>query len=161
MAAAAVASYVQADRQAKAQTEAIEEENRLQQADLARQQEQQREAAAAQMNDHARRSFKDASLFDAVVGEFGEGNSTDRAAAVRDIQAGEQFATLSRNSALTLQEAAFQGAAMRSQALAKINSIQRPSIIGTGLQLASIGIDYKTRMDKQKADEAKLTKPVQ
>lgn len=161
MAASAVASYVQADRQAKAQTAGIEEENRLQQADLARQQEQQREAAAAQMNEHARRSFKDASLFDVVTGEYGGGKTADRTAQIGDIQTGEQFATITKNSALTLQESAFQGAAMSSQARAKINSVQRPSIIGTGLQLASAGLEYKTQMKKLETDQKKLTKPVQ
>lgn len=160
-AASAGASYYSGTKNAEAQKNGIELDDKLQQQDFARQQDQQREAAAAQMNEHARRAFKDASLFDVVAGEFGGGNSTDRARAVSGIQTGEQLATLSKNAGNALAEGTLQANAAHMQSLAKLNTVQRPSALGLGLQLASIGVDYKTKMNKLEADQKEITKPVQ
>lgn len=157
-AASAAGSYYVGSKNADAQEAATKQADNLQQADYARQQQQQREAAAAQMNDHARQAAKDAALFDVVTGEYGGGNSVSRAQSVSGIQTSENLATLSKNAGNTLAEGTLQANAAHMQSLAKLNTIQRPSILGTGLQLASAAVNYQTGMNKLATDKAKLTK---
>lgn len=143
-AASAVAAHQQQSGQAKNQQAAIEREARLQQADLVRQRDQQFDAANAEMNEHARQAMQEMAMFDVVAGEYGGGNSVDRARTVGDVQNGEQLATISHNASIASGESSFRSLSVREQALSRIGAIQRPSNLGTALQIGSAAVNAYT-----------------
>jgi ATPase subunit of ABC transporter with duplicated ATPase domains len=136
----AVTSHQQQSQMVEAQTEAINREQRLQENDLARQQGQQHAAAAAQMNEQARRAQKDMALFEVVTGEYGGGNSAARAGAVSTIQNGEALATIGQNASNAQGETSFRSLAVSSQAQSRLASLQRPSNLGTALRIGAAGL---------------------
>ena len=131
----ALAGHDAMRQSANAQADGIKRQAELQQNDLARQSEQQREAAAAQMNEHARAAAKDTALFDVLTGEYGGGNSADRARATMGLQQDENLATIQGNARAAAGENSFASLAVQSQAQARLASIQRPSKLGTALQI--------------------------
>lgn len=142
-AATAVTSYAGMSASAEGQGEAVKRASQLQQMDLERQAGQQREAAAQQVNEQARAAQRDAALFDVIAGEYGGGNTADRTAAVARVQQGENLATMGRNAELASQENRFASLATTSAANARLASIQRPSLIGTALQIGGAAATWQ------------------
>jgi hypothetical protein len=144
----AVVSHQNASAQAKQTEAAIKKEESLQQADLMRQRDQQYAASAAEMNEHARTAMKEAALFDVVTGEYGGGTTTDRAATIGRMQNNEQLATMQSNASTAAGENSFRSNSIREMALSRIGSIQRPSNLGTALQIGAAAANsyagYKT-----------------
>jgi hypothetical protein len=128
--------------------DATKAQNDLVQNDLARQTEQQDAAGRAQMNDANRKALHDSALFDAVAGEYGGGNSVDRARAVGGLQQSEQLATIASNTRTAQGETAFQSLATMVNAQGRLNSLQYPSWIGTGLQIAGAGANAYAQHDQ-------------
>lgn len=153
--AAAGLSYVQGTSNAKTAASNIKTAAQQQQMDLERQNEQQRQAAAGQMNEHAQRLMKDNALFDVVTGEYGGGNTADRSRAVSGVQAGEQLATIAGNAQSALQENSFASTAASTRANAQLSSIQRPSIFGTALQIGAGAVNAYGGYLKYKAPATK------
>lgn len=139
-AVSAVSAHQQQSQMVESQTEAINREQKLQENDLARQQEQQNAAATAQMNEQARRAQKDMALFEVVTGEYGGGNSANRAGAVSTIQNGEALATIAQNANTAQGETSFRTLAASSQAQSRLASLQRPSNLGTALRIGAAGL---------------------
>lgn len=139
-AASGAASYDQGRSNANKQTDALNKQADLQANDLARARDQQSEAAAQQMNESARKAFHDTSLFDAVAGEYGGGNTADRTRTIGEIQQGEQLATIAGNARTAQSETSFQQLATLSQANSRMASIQRPSLFGTALQIGGAAV---------------------
>lgn len=149
-AATTAAAYVQADENADRQQEALDKAEALNQMDLSRQRDQQAQAGAQQMNEAARQASKDMALFDVYAGEFGGGNSVDRAGTVKSVQNGEALATINQNIKTGMSENAFASAASVQQTNSRLASIQRPSAIGTTLQIGAQGLNaYSSYKEKQ------------
>ncbi|WP_157039642.1 virion core protein, T7 gp14 family [Aquincola tertiaricarbonis] len=148
-------SYFQGTSNAKTAASNIKTAAEQQQMDLERQNEQQRQAAAGEMNEHAQRLMKDNALFDVVTGEYGGGNTAERSRAVASVQGGEQMATLSSNAQSALQENSFAASAASTRANAQLASIQRPSLFGTALQIGGGAVNAYTGYLKYKAPAVK------
>lgn len=132
--AGAITSYESQRSQANTQRDAIKAASDMEMMGLARQQDQQREAGAAQINEHARRARAEAAMFETVMAEQG-GNTVGRVAAIGDLQAGEAAATISSNTQKGLTESAFQGQSTRSRTAGQLSSISGPSLAGTLLTI--------------------------
>jgi ATPase subunit of ABC transporter with duplicated ATPase domains len=135
-AASAAATYSSQSRAANAQERSIRQAGDLQQMDLTRQRDQQGEAAAQEANEHARSAARDAALFETVAGEYGGGNTADRASSVADIRTQERLATVGRNAELASQENSMATLASRHNTNARLASIQQPSKVGAALSIA-------------------------
>jgi hypothetical protein len=139
LALSATATAAQYDTQrstANTQADAVRRSLDMEQMDVARQQGQQQEATAQQMNDHARKAREDAALFDTAAGEYGGGNSAARGATIGNLQANEALATISQNGKTAVSESAFGGTAATSRANGQLASLSQPSGLGA---LLSIG----------------------
>lgn len=149
-AASAAHAHETTRRTANITKDGLKREEDLQQADLARQRDQQFAADAAETNAHAKQAAKESALFDVVAGEYGGGNSVDRARTIGSINTGEQLATLANNSQTGMRENSFRSFSLAEQATSRLNSIQMPSKVGTGLQIVSAGISaYSTQQANQ------------
>lgn len=133
---AVLSAYIARDK-AQQQTQAVEQAARLREQDRRRQEEETLRANAADMNAQARQAMADMALFDTAVGEFGGGRTADRGRAVMRVQQGESAATLANNSRLGLRQLGFQGLANQANTDSQLASIDRPSVLGTVLQLGS------------------------
>jgi len=132
---AAVTGYAENRQTAKRQDNAIRTTTEMEQMDLNRQADQMNEAARAQMNDAARKATHDQALFDVVAGEYGGGNSVDRARTIGDIQSNENLSVIATNSQNAASENGFAHLATTAQANAKLAAINQPSGWGTALQI--------------------------
>jgi hypothetical protein len=152
-AASAYSSYRAQSDSAKQQTRALQKEGDLQQMDLARQAQQQAEAGTDDMNAAARAAQADLATFDVIAGEFGGGNSAERARTIQEVQQGEHLATISRNASTGMSETAFSANAARERNLSQLRSVRAPSKLAMGLQIAGAAVDtystYKQRTRKQ------------
>jgi hypothetical protein len=153
-AASGVAGYQMQSKAAKQQEASIRADEALQQNDLARQRDQQHEAAAAQMNEQARAAQREMALFDVVSGEYGGGNTDTRGRAVASLQDSEQLATLADNAQTAFGENSFASMASSSRAQSRIAGIQRPSAFGTALQIGAAGLNAYAGMPTAGAGSA-------
>lgn len=146
-AATAALSYVQGNAQASAQSQAIQRNAEMQQADLDRRAGEQAQATAAQMNDQARKAQADMALFDTISGEFGGGVTQQRASAAMGIQQGEALATIGKNHDSTARQGSFDSLALKSQTASQLASISRPSLLGTALTIGGSYVGYRQNVD--------------
>lgn len=149
-AATTAAAYVQADENADRQQESLDKAEALNQMDLARQRDQEAQAGAQQMNEAARQAKQDMSLFDAYAGEYGGGVSVTRGRAAQGIQSSEKLATINQNIKTGLSENGFASAASVQQTNSRLAAIQRPSALGSTLQIGAQGLgayaNYKEKV---------------
>lgn len=143
-AAGSAVQYSASKRQANAYQLQLENDAKTQQAALGRQAEQEARAGAGEMNEVARKALADRALFDVVAGEYGEGNSVDRARTIGSIQADERIATIQDNYGASASERGFQATDLRRSAQDRMASISRPSWLGTGLRIAGAATNAYT-----------------
>lgn len=149
-AAGALAQHESANNAADAQNaqnqltaNIIKQSESLEQMDIARQRQQEYEAAAAEANTYASSARKELGMLDAVMGEGFAGNSGGRQLTTVGIKHGEDFATLASNSNKVQSELGFASSAAsnaRNQRLASLRDADRPSRFGTALTIAGYGV---------------------
>lgn len=151
-AGSAVAQHEQARNQGNKMADAAKRENELIQADLDRQASQQDAAARAEMNEANRKALRDTALFDVVAGEYGGGASVDRARTIGNLQSSENLATISANARNAQGETGFRRLASLGSTQSRLAAINRPSILGTALQIGGAGLNayggYKASQTK-------------
>jgi hypothetical protein len=135
--AQAVEQHNVASQNAETQGKAIVKADNLQAMDMARQHDQMVEAGADEANAHALQSQADLSTLDTLTGEFGGGNSADRARSVQNLQSNGQLATISRNATTGMSENAFAANAAKERTDSQLASIQKPSKAGMYLQIGA------------------------
>lgn len=107
---------------------------------------QTNQSATDQMSDRARAAMRTAGTLNAVFGDSGlTGNSQNALLAENDANAQQDISTIGRNRDNAGNQAYSQNDAMRANIQSNVNSVRRPSILGTGLQIASTGADYYSR----------------
>ena len=150
-AASAAYQYNQGSKAAKTQARNITMDNARKSMDTARAQDQHARSGAETLNEASRRAAHDSALFQAVAGEFGGGATSDRGAAVMDVQQGENLASLEANAMTGLSELGFQQVAQTDIANERLAAIARPSALGTALAIGASAAgaygDYRHRQD--------------
>ncbi len=107
-------------------------------AGLEAQQHQADQQATEQMVERSRRAVAEIGQMNAIFADTGvSGNTHDRLVNEAQANADADLTTIERNRQNRATQNDFEGAAIQAQAQARINSAPRPSIIGTGLQIAS------------------------
>jgi hypothetical protein len=117
-------------------------------AQLENQRREQGVQTQTQMSERARQAMLERGRLRAASAEGGAGgNSIDRIMGSNEFALGQDLAMMSENSRNTARQSAQEGMGMQAQAQSRLNQIERPSILNTGLQIAGIGMsaasDYK------------------
>lgn len=133
--------YRQGNRAAKQQAEDIRKSAELQNIQTAQVYEQQNQASMEETSQRHVQWLQELGRLRTVGAESGLMGATEQrleneasAAAERDI------ATIEANRLKGTQQTASTGVAQSRQATADLNSIRRPSLIGTGLQIAGAAV---------------------
>lgn len=129
-------------------------EESLAQMDIARQRQQEHEAAAAEANAYAAEARREQGEVDALLGEGFAGNSGDRRTAALGIRQGQDMATLTSNASRVQSELGYASMAASNSARQKMASLRpadHPSKFGTALTIAGHGLTYAKTMNDLKA----------
>jgi len=158
-AASSVVGYFQASSQAKSQEAAIQA-NYAQQMEAAQEQQRQNNASAAQtMSERARESMIERGRLRAISGESGlAGVSTDRLFDQTRFNEGYDMATIEANRSNTSAQLYQEAKGLRAQSQSKMNAINRPSLIGTGLQIVGAVAGAGAEQERLKRASGPVTK---
>ncbi|MDR5731270.1 hypothetical protein QCE47_02755 [Caballeronia sp. LZ025] len=138
-AAASAAAAVQQSQVAHRQTDAAQSAYDQQVMQIKNQQVEQSQAASAQMSERARQALVETGHLQALANESGTngGGSNDRVTNEANFNSGTDIATMQANAASQQRDLANQARGAAAQASQRMSSIQQPSLIGTGLQIAA------------------------
>lgn len=137
------AQYEGQRKSASQQADGLRKQQLLEQNDLIRQQQQIDAATRQQMSEASKAALRDMDLFGVVAGEYGGGRSVDRIAAIGDVNRGEQLATIAANRDNSQVENRFQSLATATATNSRLSSIQRPSLIETGLRIGGAAVNAR------------------
>ncbi len=162
MFASTAASAVVAHQSASAEAKSINASNelarniarqdeQLSQMDIARQRQQEYEAAAGEANSYASQALRERGEMDAILGEGFAGNTGERRTAAMGIRQGNDMATLNSNASKVQAELGYASMAAsntRNQRIASLRDATGPSAFGTALTIA--GSAMRTGQDINK-----------
>lgn len=138
-AAASAAAAVQQSQVAHRQTDAAQNAYDQGVLQIKNQQVQASQAASTQMSERARQAMVETGHLEAISNESGTngGGSNDRVTNEANFNSGTDIATLQANAESQQRALADQARGAYSTAEQRMSSIQQPSLIGTGLQIAA------------------------
>lgn len=151
-AATAVASYVGQSQAASRQSDAAQAAYDAQVTDTKNQMTQQSQAAAEQMSDRARQAMIETGHLQALAADSGTngGGSNDRVTNEANFNAGQDIAAMQANASSQQRQAVSALRGDYAQAASRTASIQQPSLIGTGLQIAGGALNAYTNQESIK-----------
>jgi hypothetical protein len=139
-AAAAVATYVGAQRTFSANQANVRDATAASYSATQDQRVQINAQATDQMNARAQQAMRDAGTLNAIFADSGlSGNTQDRLATESQANATQDITTIERNRAAGITQTANEAAAARARLQSQSNAVRAPSLIGTGLQIAGAG----------------------
>ncbi len=136
-AAGSAMQYQQQKDYAKQQTRAIQADVAQQMAATQLQQVQANTQASDQISERAKRARAEAARLRVISGEYGGGLSADRLEAQALGDSAADIATIQQNSRNASAQLHQEALGLRSRGQSQINSLERPSGLGLGLNLAS------------------------
>ncbi len=155
-AATAVASYVGQSQAAKRQGDAAQAAYDSQVTQTRNEMAQQTQAAAEQMSERARQAMIETGHLQALAVDSGTngGGSNDRVTNEANFNAGQDIAAMQANASSAQRQMVSQLDGSYAQAVSRTASIQQPSLIGTGLQIAGGALNA---VNAQQSAKAKAT----
>lgn len=76
------------------------------------------------------------------------GNSIDRIMGENEFNLGQDLSMMTENARNVNRQSSMEGMAMQAQAQSRLNQIERPSLLNTGLQIAGIGVSAGQQYSK-------------
>lgn len=105
---------------------------------------QEGQAVTDQMVERSRQAARDVGTLNAIFADSGlSGNSQDRVVAETAMAADADLTTMGRNRSLRINQGNQEAAQIRAQTTSRVNSVARPSLLGSGLQIAGYEIDRR------------------
>ena len=154
--AGAGASYMQQQQQAKSQGKAAKANYDQQMLTYQEQQTQVNKNSIDQMSQRARENMIEASRIRAVYGESGlAGNTNDRILGESYFNFGTDVSSIESNRLAQQRQLNQEAKSIRAGAQTQMSQIPRPSLIGTGLQIAGSTMDAATTYKGLKAPRSK------
>ncbi len=151
-AAQAGASYMQQSAQVKSRDKANRANFDQQMETFGVQQEQVNKNSTDQMSQRAREAQIESARLRAVNGESGlAGGSNDRILNESFFNTGTDMASIEANRSAQQKQLIQEAKSIRAGAQTSMSQIQRPSLIGTGLQIAGAAATAATRSKMLKA----------
>ena|SRR6185437_13884103 len=143
--ASAATSFVQQGQQAKANDKAIKENYAQRTEALKLQYDQTNKQAADEMSVRAREAMIEQARLRVIGGESGlSGGSNDRIENESQFNLGTDIAAIESNRQNSLRQLGEDGKSLRAGSQTQISQVKRPSLIGTGLQIAGAATDAAT-----------------
>lgn len=143
--ASAGASFMQQSQQASAAEKSARENYAQQTEAIKLQYDQTNKQATDEMSVRAREAMIETARLRVLGGESGlSGGSNDRLVAESQFNLGTDIASIESNRRNSLNQLHQEGKSIRAGNQSNINTIKRPSLIGTGLQIAGAAVDAKT-----------------
>lgn len=140
-AASAGMSYVQGEKNADTQTENLQRAQDQQVDQLNLQQHQADQQAGEQMSDRALEALKETGRLSTIAGELGgAGGSNARIVNEAGFNATHDIATIEANRLNGGTQRGMEVRGIHSNTQSAMNSIQQPSLIGTGLQIGGAAV---------------------
>jgi hypothetical protein len=126
---------------------AIEQNHYAQQAQILEQQKQITAQATDKMTERAKEAMVERGRLRAIQGESGlSGNTSDRILRESYFNEGQDIASIESNRKNSIKQSKLEAEGLRAQNQSRINSIKRPSLIGTGLQIGTaLALDRQSR----------------
>lgn len=151
-AASAVVGYVGQKQAASRQADAAQAAYDAQVNDTKNQMTQQTQAAAEQMSERARQAMIETGHLQALAADSGTngGGSNDRVTNEANFNAGQDIAAMQANASSAQRQMVNQLSGSYAQAASRTASIQQPSLIGTGLQIAGGTLNSYTSLQRTK-----------
>lgn len=151
-AAGAVVGYVGQSQAASRQSDAAQAAYDAQVTDTKNQMTQQGQAAAEQMSERARQAMIETGHLQALATDSGTngGGSNDRVTNEANFNAGQDIAAMQANASSQQRQALAGLRGDYAQAASRMASVQQPSLIGTGLQIAGGALNSYTSLQKTK-----------
>jgi hypothetical protein len=143
--ASAGAGFIQQGQQAKSNRKAAQANYAQQSEALKTQYDQTNKQATDEMSVKAREVMIETARLRVLGGESGlAGGSNDRIENESQFNLGTDIAAIESNRRNTLNQLYEEGKSLRAGSQAQIRQVQRPSLIGTGLQIAGAGVNAAT-----------------
>ncbi|QUN41762.1 hypothetical protein KEH56_20660 [Burkholderia cenocepacia] len=151
-AATAAASYVSQSQAAKRQSDAAQAAYDSQVTQTKNETTQQSQAAAEQMSERARQAMIETGHLQALAADSGTngGGSNDRVGNEANFNAGQDVAAMQANASSQQRQMVNQLSGSYAQAVSRTASIQQPSLVGTGLQIAGGALNAYTSQESIK-----------
>lgn len=144
-------SYIGQKQQAKNQERAATTAYNNDRAQLEEQRRQEGVSAREEMSQRGKDAMQARATLRAASADGGiGGNVVDRIMTGNEAAAGQDIAMMKENGRNTARQSGHQGIAMQSQAQSRLNAIERPSLLGTGLQIAGTVVGAKQQYNKIK-----------
>lgn len=151
-AASAAVGYQETKKNAQIQEDQIKQGYELQSQQLMDRYDQINGNASDQISDRAREARVELARLKVLGAESGiAGNSQAQIERESQFLAGSDMATIEANRSNALKQAQMEGKANALDTAARYSSIKRPSLIGSGLQIADAGVSALQR--KQMLDQ--------
>lgn len=153
-AASAVTSHMQQAKQTKAAERAIQENYSQQMDSLNLQYDQTNKQAIDEMSARAREAMIESAKLRAFSGESGlAGISNERIQNESGFNLGTDISSIESNRQASLRQLHQEGRGVRAQTTSKMNEVMknRPSLIGTGLQIAGVAASAASNYQAAKA----------
>lgn len=143
----AVVGHMAQQQQAKAEDKATRNAYAQEQMQSAEKYKQENDQINQQMSQRSREALAERGRLNAAYGEGGlVGGSLDRILNENEFNLGQDISTMEGNRSNLTAQTRMQNEGSRATAQSRFNSTQRPSIIGTGLQIAgSLAGDKKVQ----------------
>lgn len=149
--ASTLAAHVGQGQVAKQQDRAVRTDYNMGVAQLERQRLEQNVQSRTEMGDRARQAMIERSRLRAASAEGGVGgNSIDRIFGTHATATSQDMAMMSENARNVNRQSAMGGMSMQASATGRLNQIERPSVLNTGLQIAGIGVGAAQQYKKIK-----------
>lgn len=158
--ASSVGGFFQQGQQAKANRKALQSDYAQQMDTLQTQYKQTNQQATDEMSQRAREAMIERARLRVAGGESGLfGGSNDRIVNESSFNEGTDMASIESNRQNSLRQIEQEGRGIRAGSVSQMSRIQRPSLIGTGLQIAGqaveTGKDYKYLSDNVRGPKSK------
>ncbi|WP_124532461.1 virion core protein, T7 gp14 family [Burkholderia cepacia] len=151
-AATAAATYVSQSQAAKRQGDAAQAAYDSQVTQTKNEMTQQTQAAAEQMSERARQAMIETGHLQALAVDSGtnSGGSNDRVTSEANFNAGQDIAAMQANASSQQRQMVSALRGDYAQASSRMASVQQPSLIGTGLQIAGGALNAYTSQESIK-----------
>lgn len=148
-AASTVMAYQGQQRAASAQAEAANSAHNASMMQLEEQRRQVNMQTSQEMSERGRQALMERGRLRAAAAEGGVGgNSISRIFGANEFNYGQDLAMMQVNNRNVMRQSAAEASGIAAQTQSRLNSIERPSLLNAGLQIAGIGMEGYSKYKK-------------
>jgi hypothetical protein len=151
--------FISTRQSAKAQDAAIRQNAAINQERMTAQVRQTNDAAREEMSERARQAMIERGRLQVIAGESGL-SGWDREVNSTFYSESTDIATLESNRRNRIEQMNVEGRASTANTNNQLASVKRPSLLGTGLQIAAAGVNHQTAKELRSRTTTTVTRGV-